>query len=120
MSALALGLTLPFSSFGAAPLTPPTVAPVLVVTSAFGSTTAQLDWTASNKASSAGFGYKIYLQVDANPETEIYNEIGELPLSTTYTEPMAAGETYSFRVVPFNDAGDGPSSNTDSVILPGI
>jgi hypothetical protein len=40
-------------------------------------------------------------------------------LSYDATYGSSAGETYSFYVVPFNDVGEGPSSNTASVVLPG-
>lgn len=120
MSALALGMTLPFASFGAAPPSPPTLAPVASVSSSIGSTTALVEWTASNKTFSAGFGYKVYLQINSDPEQLVYNEVGDTPLGTYYSNAGAAGETYSFRVVPFNDAGNGPTSNTASTILPGV
>lgn len=103
---------------GSGTLTPPTVAPVLTVSADVGSTNAFLEWTASNKTGSAGFGYNVYLQINADPELLIF--IGG-PLDLTYIDeqPSAAGETYAYRVVPFNDAGEGPSSNTASVVLPG-
>lgn len=95
-------------------LTPPTVAPMLAVTANFGSTTADLFWSASNKTSSPGFIYRIeYFNgswVTAGSTTN---------LSDSVNFPSAAGETYTFRVIPLNDAGEGPSSNEASVILPG-
>lgn len=117
MSALALGLTLPFSSFGAVALTPPTVAPVLSASASLGSTTALLGWTESNKTTSSGFGYKIMMKIDAGAESQILTSVN---LTEFYDVPGAAGETYTFRVIPYNDAGDGPASNAASVILPGI
>lgn len=119
MSALALGLSLSASSFGEVALTPPTVAPVLTVNADIGTTNAELEWTASNKTGSAGFGYNVYCQIDAGPELLVFIT-GPLDLSYIFEDPSATGETYAFRVVPFNDAGEGPSSNIASVILPGV
>lgn len=115
MMSLALGVTLPAAPSGSAPLSPPTVAPVLTGTTLVSPTDVTLDWTASNKTESPGFGYKVYLDVDSSGYSLIAT-IG--PTSYLYSNSMAAGETYSFKVVPFNDAGDGPESNVYSVILP--
>lgn len=114
---LALTLGRPSSKVGEGALTPPTVAPSLTATAIFLSTTAELSWTASDKNTSLGFGYKVYLQINSDPESLIVTTTG---LMHNDLQPFATGETYSYRVVPFNDAGDGPSSNTASVILPGI
>lgn len=98
------------------PLTPPTVAPVLTVTAELGSETAGLEWTASNKTSSAGFGYDVELNIDGLG----WNNIGfTTGLSFADTRVAAAGETYTYRVTPYNDAGEGPVSNEASVVLPG-
>jgi len=112
---LALGSSLPAAAFASVPNTAPTIAPVLVVNTQSGLSDAFLEWTASNKTSSAGFGYKIYVQIDSNPETLASTEGDNL--SKTLSFPTAAGETYAFRVVPFNGFGDGPSSNVYSVVL---
>lgn len=104
-------------SSGSGTLTPPSVAPVLTVSAtSIGSTDALLEWTASNKTSSAGFQYAVYLQIDSSPESII-----TYTTSLVYVDnrPSAAGETYKYRIVPENDAGEGPSSNTASVVLPG-
>lgn len=97
-------------------LTPPTVAPVLTVDAELGSQTANLSWTASNKTGSAGFGYKIELNIDGGG----YSEIGTTTnLVYDDARTSTAGETYTYRVTPLNDAGEGPVSNEASVILPG-
>jgi hypothetical protein len=96
------------------PLTPPTVAPVLSVSAELGSYTANLVWTPSDKAGSAGFHYEVWVD----------EGFGPLLAGTTtdtffdYTAFPPPG-TYDFYVVPKNSAGGGPSSNTASVNLPG-
>ena len=98
--------------------TPPTVAPVLTVDADLGSYYANLSWTASNKTSSAGFGYNIFRSIDGIGPT-IISTTGPSTLSYNDHNPGAAGELYEYFVTPKNDAGEGPSSNTASVILPG-
>jgi hypothetical protein len=118
-----LGFTLVANSFnvsGEYVLTPPTVAPVLIVSAGFGSTTANLEWTASNKTSSAGFGYRIYRQK---------NGLGYDVLTTTTSliyddtpSPEPAGEYYEYYIEPYNDAGPatgGGLSNESEIVLPG-
>lgn len=120
----ATGLPAPWSTFQglvhggqvAGPLTPPTVAPVLSVSAELGSETANLTWTASNKTGSAGFGYDIEVNINSAGWSAVTTSTS---LSYNYTAGSPAGETYAFRITPFNDAGEGPSSNTASVILPG-
>lgn len=101
---------------GSGTLTPPSVAPVLVVTAELGSQTANLVWTASNKTGSAGFGYKIELNIDGAG----YNQINTTTVPN-YNDVRTgtSGETYTYRVTPYNDAGEGPVSNEASVVLPG-
>lgn len=117
MSALGLGMALARSAGPDLGLTPPSLVPVLSVTAELGSQTANLEWTASNKTSSAGFGYKIELNIDGAG----YNEINTTTnLFYDDARTGTSGETYTYRVTPFNDAGNGPTSNEASVILPGV
>jgi hypothetical protein len=107
---------------GSGTLTPPTVAPVLTVDADPGSSVALLEWTASNKSGSAGFGYNVYRGTNTPPIPGVDSPVfstGPNTLSSSDNVSAAAGETYYYIVVPFNDAGEGPSSNTASVILPG-
>jgi hypothetical protein len=97
-------------------LSPPTVAPVLTYDPPMlGSFIVDLFWTASNKTSSAGFGYRVYMQYNGGGFNAIETTTN---LTTAFNGDPNAG-TYDFRIVPFNDAGEGPSSNTASVVLPG-
>ncbi len=116
MMSLALGASLPADAFASAELTPPTVAPVLTADIAPGEYSTFLEWTASNKTGSAGFQYVVYVQIGANPEG-IAGYTNDLFF--VYEDMAATGETYVFRVVPENDAGEGPSSNIASVEIPG-
>lgn len=101
---------------GSGVLTPPTIAPVLIVTTELGSRIASLAWTASNKTTSPGFYYKI--EVDVNGSG--YSLVGTTTdLSLNDNETTASGQTYTYRVTPYNDSGGGPSSNTAGVVLPG-
>ena len=99
-----------------ASLTPPRTAPVLIVTAELASSTANLSWTASNKTTSPGFGYKIEIDIDGAG----FNTL-DYTTSLTYNDdhPTATGQTFSYRITPYNDAGEGPSSNTAGVVLPG-
>ena len=51
---------------GSGALTPPTLAPVLTASVGFGQTNIDLDWTASNKTDSPGFGYNLYYSTDGD------------------------------------------------------
>ena len=81
-----------------------------------GSNQASLTWTASNGAGSAGFGYDIEVDIDGAGFNQI---IGTGNLFYTDTQGSANGETYMYRIVPYNDYGEGPVSNEVGVVLPG-
>lgn len=97
-------------------LVAPTMAPVLDVQTSLGSTEASLTWTASNKIYSSGFGYKVEVDIDGGG----YSVLGTTT-NRFYTDDQvsAAGETYTYRITPFNDYGEGPNSNEVGVALPG-
>jgi len=118
MPAMCLSLNLP-CGVADRTLTPPTVAPVLTVGAFFASFTAMLQWTASNKTGSDGFGYRVDLSINGGAFNEVTSLSSE-DLSYNDQQNSAIGETYTYRVTPFNSAGDGVASNTASVILPGI
>lgn len=101
---------------GSGTLTPPSVAPVLTATATLGSDTAAMAWTASNKASSPGFGYRLEVNIDGGGWSTVTTTTTR---TYNYTPIGPAGEIYAFRVTPFNDVGDGPVSNTASAVLPG-
>lgn len=109
-----LGINLWLTSRSGSPQSPG-LAPVLMVSADLASQTANLDWTASNQTGSPGFGYKVYGGI--SPSFSLLTTTTGLSYDSTYGS--SAGETYSFYVVPFNNVGDGPSSNTASVVLPG-
>lgn len=96
-------------------LTPPTIAPVLTYYNDFESYVVALYWTASNKAGSSGFGYKVEYRYNSGAWTLIENTT---ELYSAY-DGFPNNGNYDFRVTPFNDAGEGPSSNTVSLVLPG-
>lgn len=97
-------------------LVPPSRAPVLDVQTTLGSYEASLTWTASNRTGSPGFGYRV--EVDVNG-----GGFGTLTTTTDlfYTDSQlsAVGETYTYRITPINDYGEGPSSNEAGIVLPG-
>jgi hypothetical protein len=113
---------------GGGVLTPPTLAPVLAVACVDPLTTpnvANLTWSPSNKTSSPGFGYRIYRDVVTEGVSAGFVELG----TTTFTvyddvnsAPEPAGETYTYYIEPYNDAGPatgGGLSNEAGVVLPG-
>ena len=100
---------------GAGTLTPPTVAPVLTVEADLGSYVANLAWTPSNKTSSAGFGYNVYSSTNSTD----YSLEGSTTSLTWDQDVEPDSGTFWFKVIPFNDAGEGPESNPVSIILPG-
>lgn len=108
MPAIGTALGLPFVR-KAGPLTPPTLAPSLMVSESGG--VATLDWTASNKTGSAGFAYRV--SRDSG---------GGFGLITTtqalsYNDSLGTG-TYHYKITPYNDAGDGLDSNTETIVIP--
>jgi len=116
MMSLALGASLPAVAFASAELTPPTVAPVLALSIEFGGYSVTLDWTASNKTGSAGFGYKAYSSPDNSAFTEFYDGTNQ---SANFDAALGREGMWYFKVIPYNDAGDGPESNIASVEIPG-
>lgn len=98
---------------GSAP-TAPTLAPVLSVFADPESTVAELSWTASNKTTSPGFGYKI----ERADEGLSFAQIATTT-ATTYDDDSPGSGTFYYRVTPFNSAGEGPVSNEANVLLPG-
>jgi hypothetical protein len=99
---------------GVGTLTPPTVAPVLTGEADLGSYVANLTWTASNKTGSPGFGYRLYYYSDSSSGFE---NLGD---SLAYNfDAVDVPGIWNFYIVPFNSAGEGPSSNTVSIYLPG-
>lgn len=103
------------SFIGSGELTPPTVAPVLTASVGYGQTDINLDWTASNKTTSPGFGYNIYYSGDG-ANFGFQEKVSGL----SYLYVTGAYEaTFWFKVVPVNDAGEGPSSNIVSATVPG-
>ncbi len=100
---------------GASGPLPPSVAPFLMVAAAVGSFVANLTWTQSNRKTSPGFKYNIYMQVDGGGFSLLDDTTSE---SYDYDAGSTAG-LYDFYVQPVNTAGDGPSSNTVTEDLPG-
>lgn len=98
-----------------APLTPPTLAPVLVVTASLGSYMANLEWMASNKTGSAGFGYRIYHQKDGGG----YSEVTTTTSLNYEHDQFGLDGIHDYYVTPYNDAGEGTVSNDASITLPG-
>jgi hypothetical protein len=101
---------------GGSALSPPSIAPILDAQSTLGSYEASLTWTASNRTGSPGFGYKVEVDIDGGGFNEI---VSTTNLFYTDTQGSAAGETYTYRITPYNDYGEGPSSNEAGVVLPG-
>lgn len=97
-------------------LVPPSRAPILDAQSTLGSYEASLTWTASNRTGSPGFGYKVEVDIEGLGYTHIATTTN---LFYTDTQLTANGEYHNYRVTPFNDYGEGPSSNAVGVILPG-
>ena len=101
---------------GSPSVTPPSIAPVLDVQTTLGSDEASLTWTASNRTGSPGFGYKVEVDIDGAGYTELTTTTNRF---YTDTQGGATGETYTYRITPFNDYGEGPSSNEAGIVLPG-
>lgn len=105
---------------GSGALTPPTVAPVLAVSADFGSDTANLEWTASNKTGSAGFGYRIFRQKNGLGYDELTTTTSRIFADTP--SPAPDGGLYEYYIEPYNDAGPatgGGLSNEAEITLPG-
>ncbi|SKA88822.1 hypothetical protein SAMN02745166_01491 [Prosthecobacter debontii] len=98
-------------------LTPPTVQPVIQsVTGNELSKELFVTWSASNKAGSPGFIYVIETSDDAGDTWDYFGE------TTGLSSEMSLGSfsdgEYLIRVVPANDAGQGPGSEPEAVTLP--
>lgn len=104
------------SIVGSGPLTPPTVAPVLTADVASTSYTVNLEWTASNKTDSEGFSYAVETSRDG---VSFNRDASTNSLFFDYTVSVGDEGSWYFRIVPFNNAGDGPSSNTATAFIPG-
>lgn len=104
------------AAYGASLLLPPSVAPVLDVQTELGSDEASLTWTASNRTGTAGFSYQVQMDVNGGGYSVISTTTS---LFFTDARSGAAGETYTYRIIPFNDYGEGPASNAVGVVLPG-
>lgn len=92
-------------------LVPPSTAPVLFADAEVGSYFVNLTWTASNRSPQ----YKVF----ASDDNITFNQVATTSgLSYTYEAPETPDTLY-FYVTPFNSAGEGPSSNTVSQVVPG-
>jgi hypothetical protein len=94
---------------------------VLVVSADLGSNTANLEWTSSNKVTSEGFGYRIFRDIDGGGFSELATTTS-LTYADVNSAPEPAGETYTYYIEPYNDAGPatgGGLSNEAGVVLPG-
>lgn len=97
----------------------PTIAPELMVESTPFLDIAELDWTFAGSTLGAGFGFRIYVDIDGGGFTEL-TTVSAATFSHTHTPvPDPEGETYTFKVTAFNDLGEGPDSNVVGVVLPG-
>jgi len=112
---LGLGITtIPYGR-GVTTPQPPSKAPILGVSADPSSFIAQLTYTRSNRESSPGFEYQIWMQLDGGGFSEVAQTTS---LFYNYDAGSTAGD-YEFFVKPVNDAGGGPDSNIVSVALPG-
>lgn len=114
MSAIGLSIGLPFTRFSGVDENPPSAAPALAVYAELGSPLADLTWTASNRIASPGFGYRVELNYNAGG----FNSLTTLT-GLSYTDSQTGGLECIYRIIPYNDYGEGPSSNEVTVILPG-
>lgn len=102
----------------ATPFGPPTVAPVLSVSADAFSFVADLSWTPSDQLDSPGFGYLL----EYNQDDMGWVTIGNYGPEVTSANPdmsVSGPGSFLFRVTPYNDSGEGPSSNTAGIVLPG-
>jgi hypothetical protein len=116
MMSLALGASLPAVAFASAGLTPPSLAPILAADVDTLPYTVNLEWTASNKTDSAGFGYVIESSRDG---VSFNRDVNVTTLDYDYNVSVGDEGAWYFKVTPYNDAGDGPSSNIANVEIPG-
>ena len=87
--------------------------PANLMASLIDSTYVALSWTDSSTTES---GFKIERMVGESGWSELY----QAPANTTSYQDFEVGEleTFSYRVVSFNDGGDSPASNVTSVFFP--
>lgn len=90
---------------------PPSVKPFLFADAEVGSYFVNLTWTASNRSPQ----YKVYVSDDGVTFNEVTTTSS---LAYTYEAPETPDALY-FYVTPFNLAGEGPSSDTVSQVVPG-
>lgn len=117
MMSLALGVTLPAVAFASAGLTPPSLAPILSADVASMSYTVNLEWTASNKTDSPGFEYAIESSRDG---VSFNRDSATNSLFFDYAVTVGEEGSWYFRIVPYNNAGDGPASNIATAFIPGL
>lgn len=117
MMSLALGASLPAVAFASAGLTPPSLAPILTADVASMSYVVSLEWTASNKTDSPGFNYQLYTSRDG---VTFITDATTNALFYDYNVSVGDEGSWYFKIVPLNDAGNGPASNIATAYIPGL
>lgn len=105
----------------------PTQAPVITQTRAFGARVLQVTWTSVTSTSTnpvAGYRVKAGTVNSNNVAVAFVEEINPDLTSfifhglSPYQYHGTPGVTYTVSVLAFNEAGDGPVSDTQAVVLP--